>query len=72
MFKVLINFEKCKGCGLCLLNCKGKVLRISSKINDMGYATAEVAEGKKCVGCKSCYLMCPEGIIEISKKSIKE
>ena len=38
---VKINYEMCKGCGLCIAYCTKKVLRESEHLNKAGYHYAE-------------------------------
>lgn len=56
---VIIDFESCKGCGLCLEVCAPEVLRVSPKLNRMGYHPAEYI-GANCTGCGVCFYVCPE------------
>lgn len=56
---VIIDFESCKGCGLCLEVCAPEVLRVSPKLNSMGYHPAEYI-GANCTGCGVCFYVCPE------------
>jgi len=65
--RVKIDKEKCKGCGLCVVSCPGKVLRISKASNKVGYFPAEVAKKKKCTGCACCAVICPDACIEVEK-----
>ena len=65
MFKIRIQGDLCKGCGLCMVYCKKSVLAISSKVNKLGYHPVESVAEYECSGCRNCYLMCPEAIIEV-------
>lgn len=56
---VVIDFENCKGCGLCLEVCAPNALRVSTKLNRMGYHPAEYI-GVNCTGCGVCFYICPE------------
>lgn len=63
---VEFNSEKCKGCGLCIEICAGKVLGLSGRKNAAGYRTAEVLNADKCSGCALCFYTCPEpGVIRV-------
>jgi len=57
-FKIEIDTEKCKGCGLCVSECRSDVLGMSKKTNNKGYFYAEF-DGD-CNGCGACYTMCPD------------
>jgi NAD-dependent dihydropyrimidine dehydrogenase PreA subunit len=57
--KVVVHFEHCKGCGLCVLACPRDVLYQSDGFNSKGYHPA-VWRGEGCIGCGMCYYACPE------------
>jgi len=62
--KIIINCQRCKGCGLCVVVCPRKCLRISENSNKNGYFPAEFSDGD-CSGCTMCALICPEAVIEV-------
>lgn len=64
-FKVKIEKDFCKGCGLCVISCPQKILFLSENINKLGYKHVEINNEEDCIGCGSCYLMCPDYLIEI-------
>jgi 2-oxoglutarate ferredoxin oxidoreductase subunit delta len=66
MPEIKINYEKCKGCRLCVSVCPMKSIKISSKTNKKGFPYAEFSVGK-CTGCGMCYTMCPDVAIEVYK-----
>ena len=67
-FRVTIDGNKCKSCGLCVHFCPKKVLEIGSMINEKGYPYAVVARPEDCIGCATCGVMCPDCCIVIMKE----
>ena len=65
MPKVIIDAERCKGCGLCIAFCAHDNLRLSDVLNARGAHPAEVCDDDACTGCKMCVLMCPDLAIEV-------
>ncbi len=55
MNPILINEEKCIGCGLCVSDCVSSYLRIEG-----GKAKAGKAG---CIECGHCYAICPQGAV---------
>jgi 2-oxoglutarate ferredoxin oxidoreductase subunit delta len=66
--QVIIDFEFCKGCGLCVRVCPRSVLGISEDFNSRGYFPAKVCAQEKCIGCGFCAEVCPEVAIAVYKE----
>ncbi len=68
MGKITVKENVCKGCGLCVLACPKKIIRLSQeRINVKGYHPAEVVEMEKCIGCAMCATMCPDVAITVER-----
>jgi len=61
-----VDFEKCKGCGLCVWVCPKGVLEMSSeKTNANGYAYAVSSDLGNCSGCTKCGVVCSDVCIRV-------
>ena len=65
--KIIINTERCKGCGLCVTVCPKGSIVISKKSNKSGYFPAE-SSNTQCTGCALCAIVCPEVVIEVFRE----
>ena len=66
-YKHLIDKDRCKGCGLCVIVCPKNVLEISNKLNTKGYFPAYQARPEDCIHCAICCTMRPDVAITISE-----
>jgi len=62
--KIIIDTERCKGCGLCVMVCPKSSITISDCSNKNGYFPAE-ANNIDCTGCAMCAIICPDAAIEV-------
>ena len=62
---VVIDTEKCKGCGLCVEACKFQVFQLSQHVNLKGYTPAFMANFENCTGCTNCATICPDAVITV-------
>jgi len=58
--KAYVDKERCKACGLCIINCPKNAIDMTSELNSSGYKVVSV-EHEKCIGCGICYTVCPDG-----------
>jgi 2-oxoglutarate ferredoxin oxidoreductase subunit delta len=65
--RIVIDTERCKGCGLCVIVCPKNSIVISDKSNKNGFFPAQ-ASNSDCTGCAMCAIICPEAIIEVYRE----
>lgn len=70
--KIIIDSERCKGCGLCVEVCPKNSIIISNRSNKNGYFPAEPvpsavegANNSDCTGCAVCAIICPDAVIKV-------
>jgi 2-oxoglutarate ferredoxin oxidoreductase subunit delta len=68
MAKIIIDENRCKGCGLCSTACSHNLVTLSDTPNSFGYTVALFAGGQKCTGCSLCAQMCPDVAIDVYKE----
>lgn len=66
MAKLKIDYEKCKGCSMCVVACPKKILELNkAKLNLKGYNPVDLIDPDKCISCAMCATMCPDCVITI-------
>jgi 2-oxoglutarate/2-oxoacid ferredoxin oxidoreductase subunit beta len=68
MATVLVEKDRCKGCGLCVNACPSHVLAMSHDINARGYFFPMVEHEEECNACRHCTLVCPDVAIQVEHK----
>lgn len=58
--QILIDEEKCKGCGICVEYCNVEAIAISEETGKV-----KVVDLESCIECHSCQQMCPENAIMV-------
>ena len=70
---IVVNTERCKGCGLCADACPKDVIALAAKkVNVHGYPFVEAVRPDDCIGCASCAIVCPDGCITVYKKRMED
>lgn len=69
--RVEINIQQCKGCSLCITECKEHALTLSQEINKKGYRYA-IAHNELCTGCVNCALVCPDAVISVYRTKVQK
>jgi 2-oxoglutarate ferredoxin oxidoreductase subunit delta len=67
--QIVIDKERCKGCGLCVSVCPKKVIIISRESNSSGYFPAQT-DNIGCIACGHCALVCPDAAIEVCRGEV--
>ena len=66
---VVIDVDRCKGCGLCVQVCPVGILQLSpDTFNAKGYHPVIVTEMEKCTGCASCARICPDVVFTVYRQ----
>lgn len=63
---ILIDQERCKGCGLCAKFCPKQVIGHNGTFNKAGYDYVE-AKNDDCISCGICAQVCPDRAITVTK-----
>ncbi len=67
---VVIDKDRCKGCGLCIAACPNQVLAFSGELNKSGYNVVYMEDPEACVGCAFCAQTCPDIAIEVYREKV--
>lgn len=67
---IVVDVEKCKGCGLCVVSCPQNVIELAKEVNGKGYNYAYMAQPDACIGCANCGLVCPDSVITVYKQKL--
>ena len=66
--KIVIDSERCKGCGLCLHACPRHRIGKAKASNRNGFFPAET-HSPGCNGCSLCAIVCPDAAIKVYRDS---
>ena len=67
---VVVDMEKCKGCGVCVVNCPTNTLALHKEVNGKGYNFSFMANPDACTGCTNCATVCPDTVITVYRINV--
>jgi 2-oxoglutarate ferredoxin oxidoreductase subunit delta len=70
-YTVIVNKQRCKGCGICINFCPKNVFEFETYLNEGGQHPVR-ANSDECIGCRACVIMCPDIALELVKEEIDE
>ena len=66
---VVVDVDRCKGCGLCTHVCPVEILELSAQtLNAKGYHPVVVTDVTRCTGCASCATICPDVVFAVYRR----
>ena len=64
---IVIDIERCKGCGVCIPACPNKVIALAKKVNNKGYNYLEV-QNDNCIDLQIAQSSAPDGCITVYRQ----
>ncbi len=68
---VVVDVERCKGCGVCVVACPSKVLALNALVNGKGYNYSYMENPDDCTGCANCAMVCPDSCITVYRQKFE-
>ena len=62
---IVVEVERCKGCGVCVPACPQNVIQLAKEVNGKGYHYAYMQNPEECTGCANCAMVCPDAVITV-------
>ncbi|HRW62821.1 MAG TPA: 4Fe-4S dicluster domain-containing protein [Bacteroidales bacterium] len=69
---IVVDIERCKGCGVCVPACPTGVIALHEDVNGKGYHYAYMANPDACTGCVNCAMVCPDTVITVYRAKVNE
>lgn len=68
---IVVNIERCKGCGVCISNCPTSAISLNKDVNGKGYNYCYLSDPHACIGCAGCAITCPDSVITVYKQKFE-
>ena len=68
--RIVVDTERCKGCGVCLPACPFDVIDLAGEVNMKGFHYAYMENPEACTGCMNCALVCPDAVIKVYRTKV--
>ncbi|MFP3860340.1 MAG: ferredoxin family protein [Bacteroidales bacterium] len=68
--RIVVDTERCKGCGVCVPACPTNVIDLADNVNSKGFHYAHMANEDACTGCMNCALVCPDAVITVYRTKV--
>lgn len=65
---IVVDIERCKGCGVCVANCPVDAISLNSSVNGKGYNYSYLVNPDNCIGCAGCAIVCPDSVITVYRQ----
>ena len=62
---IVVDKERCKGCGVCVASCPCDVLELSAEVNSKGYPISRM------VNPDACAVICPDSVITVYRQKFE-
>ncbi len=63
---LVIAFDRCKGCELCVAVCPPRVLSLDlDVVNGLGHHPVRLVDDVRCTSCALCAKVCPDAVFTV-------